>query len=269
VRHRSHEEQLRARLQGAEAELDERGARLTAAENALAAMGQRLHDFASQSLRQEERIGELTGRAKSIAAELELALERIAGFEHERGLQRIERDELLAQTQRLRALPAAAALAIPAADIGNPTAVEPVTVSRAELSDRNERIHELECQLRQSRSRARELEQDLHTWKFRIAPVALHQRLKHDKARRSAPTPGTRPELCRIRGIGRRLAKKLGAEGITQVEQLAAMSPDELAGIAVRLGLAASRPRRDHWAEQARRICQARPAAPARRPDVA
>lgn len=191
-------------------------------------------------------------------AEIATLRERIAIMDAEirnHGLLRIERDELAAQTQRLRALP----MPEPNAEAPSPAAG---TVSRAELADRNARIHDLECQLRESQSRTSELESSLHTWKYRIAPLALYMKMQRDRARKAAngdapPTPAARPhadDLKRIRGIGRGLEKKLRAEGVTQIAQLAGMSPAELANLAVRVGVAASRPQRDRWAEQAREL---------------
>ena len=107
-----------------------------------------------------------------------------------------------------------------------------------------------------------ELESSLQTWKYRIAPLALHMKMQRDRTRKAAggeepPAPAAKPsadDLKRIRGIGRGLEKKLRAEGVTEIAQLAGMSPAELANLAVRVGVAASRPQRDRWAEQAREL---------------
>jgi predicted flap endonuclease-1-like 5' DNA nuclease len=99
----------------------------------------------------------------------------------------------------------------------------------------------------------------LQTWKYRIAPLALHMKIQRDKARQAAEAQAqpavAGDDLRLIRGIGRGLQKKLRAEGVTGVAQIARMTSAELAALAVRVGLAPSRPERDRWAEQARQHC--------------
>ena len=221
------------------------------------------HKLNEDQLRSELRTAEAhhATQAKLLTAgqaEISKLRERIAIMDAEirdLGLLRIERDELAAQTQRLRAL------SMPAPDAEAPAPVA-ATASRADLADRNARIHDLECQLRERQNRMSELESSLHTWKYRIAPLALHMKMQRDRARKAAngdtpPAPAARPnadDLKRIRGIGRGLEKKLRAEGVTEIAQLAGMSPAELANLAVKVGVAASRPQRDRWAEQAREL---------------
>lgn len=224
------------------------------------------HKLAEHELRSQLRVAEdhhktqdkLLAAAQAEAAQLRA---RIAAFERDQGLLRIERDELAASTQRLRAL----TVPEPAADTpARAEAAAPVGgsgVSRAELADRNARIHELQCRLRESETRMTELQSSLNTWKYRIAPLALHMKMQRDKLRAAdeapapASTPDSRPdELQRIRGIGPALAQKLQAQGINRFEQLASMSPAELANLALRAGVAASRPQRDRWALQARKL---------------
>ena len=197
----------------------------------------------------------LKAREQAQREQLRSAQERIATFEHERGLLRIERDELEAHTHRLRAFgtPPAAAN-----ESGNG---ETSRASRTELADRDARIHELQCQLQQRSSQVEELETDLRTWKYRIAPLALHmklRRMRDDGATAERPSLRSNDDLKRIRGISRSLEKKLRAAGVTEYAQLAGMSPAELANLAVRVGAAASRPQRDQWAEQAQELCAAR-----------
>ena len=219
-----------------------------------------LHDrVTAQHAAMDQQATELTHsntRSRELASELQAAQERIAGFQQDHGLLRIERDELVARTQRLRALQAP--------DAANPGTASPVPatgVSRAQLADRNARIHELECQLRESESRMTELQSSLNTWKYRIAPLTLHMKMQRDKSRQrqEASRLAKRPDapadnLQRIRGIGRALEKKLRAGGVNRFVELAALSPAELANLAVQIGVAASRPQRERWAEQAREL---------------
>jgi predicted flap endonuclease-1-like 5' DNA nuclease len=209
------------------------------------ALRRRLAEVDAACTAHREEIAVLRARAASAAAELAEARARIAASEQDHGLLRIERDELAARTERLRAL------ALPAPAEAGEEAPAP-GAARAELADRDARIHELECALAEREGRVAELESSLATWKYRIAPIALHmERQRERKARAVAAAAAPRDDLKRIRGIGRGLEKKLHAAGITGFAQLAALAPAELANLAVRLGLAASRPQRDRWAGQA------------------
>lgn len=207
--------------------------------------------------------GQALAAAQSRATGLEQALraarERVAILESDQGLMRIERDELLAHTQRLRALEA------PRTD--NPPAAPGPTdeTRRAGLAERSARIHELECRLRESAIRIGELESSLHTWKYRIAPLALHAKLQRERAAQarhgSRGTPKGSAQLRRIHGIGRVIERRLNAAGIRDVGQLAGLSPAEIANLAGRIGVAPTRPAREHWLEQARALLASGPSA--------
>lgn len=249
-------ERLRAELRAATAREASHAEQLAAARDE-AAIAQARANALQQALRDRDHgLDALREQRRVLERQLAVAQERIAALEGEQGLLRIERDELVARTHRLRALPATPSPA------GNPreTGPEaPATALRAELADRDARIHELEWQLRESTSRLSEVESNLHTWKYRIAPVALHLHMQRERRRAAAGNPargGAGPDagddLQRIRSIGRALEKKLRAEGVSRFAQIAAMSPAELADLAVRVGLAASRPERERWREQAR-----------------
>lgn len=189
----------------------------------------------------------------ALQTDLDASRERLSAFEREHGLMRIEHDELMAQTARLRVVRIAEAPAEPAE---SPPQLQ-TTGSRAELADRDARIHELECRLRESEQQRSEVETSLQTWKYRIAPMALHMKLRRERAEaaeKRAPKKKPADDLKRIDGIGRALEKKLHAEGITHFDQLATMSPAELASLAIRVGVAASRPERDGWTEQAQSL---------------
>ena len=59
-------------------------------------------------------------------------------------------------------------------------------------------------------------------------------------------------DLTRLKGLGPKLAATLAGLGITRVDQIAALSPEEMAALDARLGAFRGRPARDRWAEQAR-----------------
>jgi predicted flap endonuclease-1-like 5' DNA nuclease len=70
-----------------------------------------------------------------------------------------------------------------------------------------------------------------------------------------APTaPASTPlagDITQLKGLGPKLAATLAGLGITRVDQIAAMSPADLADLDARLGAFKGRPTRDRWAEQA------------------
>jgi predicted flap endonuclease-1-like 5' DNA nuclease len=250
TRHRISENELRNELRVAANHQATHGKLLAAAQAEIAALRTRIGELGDGLADRDGRLAAGQAREETLAASLREALERVAALERKHGLMRIERDELAARTTRLRALQAQ--------DTQSATGVEaqrPPAASRTELADRDARIHELECQLRESESRMSDLEANLRTWKYRIAPLALHMEQRRGRAAgdAAARTNG-QDDLKRIRGIGRGLEKKLHGEGVTGFAQLAAMSPAELANLAVRVGVAASRPQRDRWAEQAREL---------------
>ncbi|MCC7258514.1 MAG: hypothetical protein IT486_09075 [Gammaproteobacteria bacterium] len=219
---------------------------------------------AGEELREELRVAmahQSTQQRLLSAAEAESVRLRgeLATFERDQGLLRIERDELVARTQRLRALsppPASTEATARQDDAGSPA---PTGVSRTLLAERNARIHELECRLRESDARMGELRSDLDTWKYRIAPLTLHMQRQRERREPARPPVVAAPpdDLQRIRGIGRTLHRKLRDRGIERFQQLAHMGPAELANLAAAVGVAASRPQRDRWAEQARELATA------------
>lgn len=260
LRHRLAEENLREKLQDAATRQADEARHVAAVLAEARNLRVRLDD--AECVLGEARAALAEGRLReeALGAQLAAALDKIAAFEREHGLLRIEREELVARTQRLRALPALVDPATASIEVEN----APGSGARAEIADRDARIHELECQLRESAARVSELESNLQVWKYRIAPLALHLEIKRERARKAAdgaPDPGY-DDLKRIRSIGRGLEKKLRAEGVMRIAQIAAMSPAELANLAVRVGLAASRPARDAWAEQARDLCNPEVARP-------
>lgn len=63
--------------------------------------------------------------------------------------------------------------------------------------------------------------------------------------------PALATDLTQIKGLGPKLVVALADHGITRVEQLAALGPDEAAALDARLGDFQGRMARDRWIEQA------------------
>lgn len=67
-----------------------------------------------------------------------------------------------------------------------------------------------------------------------------------------APAPtALAGDITQLKGLGPKLAATLADLGITRVDQIAAMTPADLADLDARLGAFKGRPTRDRWAEQA------------------
>jgi predicted flap endonuclease-1-like 5' DNA nuclease len=70
-----------------------------------------------------------------------------------------------------------------------------------------------------------------------------------------APTPAlaaTAPDLTQLKGLGPKLVAKLAELGITSIDQIAALTPDQAQDLDARLGTFRGRLTRDRWVEQAR-----------------
>lgn len=68
----------------------------------------------------------------------------------------------------------------------------------------------------------------------------------------AVPAPAGDSVLTRIKGLGPKLAVRLGELGVTSLEQIAGWDAAELARIDGQLGPFAGRPARDRWVDQAR-----------------
>lgn len=70
----------------------------------------------------------------------------------------------------------------------------------------------------------------------------------------SAPEPAAaaRTDLTQLKGLGPKLVAALAELGITRIDQIAALSPDQAADLDARLGNFRGRLARDRWIEQAR-----------------
>lgn len=69
-------------------------------------------------------------------------------------------------------------------------------------------------------------------------------------------TAGAPDDLRRIKGLGPKVAAKLGAIGITRFDQLAALDAEGQAALDAQLGAFAGRMARDRWIEQASLLAQ-------------
>jgi predicted flap endonuclease-1-like 5' DNA nuclease len=66
-----------------------------------------------------------------------------------------------------------------------------------------------------------------------------------------AATPDALP-LTAIKGLGPKVASMLAEHGITGIEQLAALTPDQAGALDIQLGIFTGRMARDRWIEQAK-----------------
>lgn len=66
-----------------------------------------------------------------------------------------------------------------------------------------------------------------------------------------AAAPPIASDLTQIKGLGPKLAATLAEQGITRVEQIAALTPDAAAALDAKLGVFKGRMTRDRWIEQA------------------
>ena len=67
------------------------------------------------------------------------------------------------------------------------------------------------------------------------------------------PTPApAAPELTQLKGLGPKLVTALAELGITRIDQIAALTPDQAQDLDARLGNFRGRLARDRWIEQAR-----------------
>ena len=77
----------------------------------------------------------------------------------------------------------------------------------------------------------------------------------------AAPPAGTDPapgggSITQLKGLGPKIATRLGELGITQVDQLAWLDDQEAADLDAQLGAFQGRMERDRWREQARFLAQ-------------
>jgi chromosome segregation ATPase len=200
VRQKTGRNQIRNALRGAENRLAIKAELLGTIELEAKTCRLQIAELESKCGAQELVIAELRADKEDLQRQLADTHDRFASTEREHGLLRIERDELVARTQRLKALrapvpadaesPGTAPVSVPADDsraqIGN---------LRENLAARDSRIHELACQLREAEARKRELESELHTWKLRIAPLAHHLKRQRERTRkRSQPVAAAQTE---------------------------------------------------------------------------
>jgi NADH-quinone oxidoreductase subunit E len=236
----------------------------------------------------ETRVAELealsrkqTAEIESLRGELHTTCAKISATEVEHGLLRIEHGELLARTQRVRALvdsSGTSALITMTNRVAPPSTADlarsDAGALRAGIAEREARIQELTRKLDDSESRAAGLDTQLLTWKHRIAPLVLQLRIQRERNRKlrqllraedppaapaagsSLPADNRTDDLKQIRGIGPSIERKLHSQGIFRFRQLAELNPMELATIAARLSIPSTKPWRDRWIEQARALSE-------------
>ncbi|MES2059277.1 MAG: hypothetical protein V4564_25270 [Pseudomonadota bacterium] len=83
---------------------------------------------------------------------------------------------------------------------------------------------------------------------FDTSPAALAA----DMVANSQVEPALAGNITQLKGLGPKLAAQLAGLGVTSVDQIAAMSPAEIAELDAKLGTFKGRIARDRWVEQAR-----------------
>ncbi|QQV77457.1 hypothetical protein H5J25_01080 [Sphingomonas aliaeris] len=86
------------------------------------------------------------------------------------------------------------------------------------------------------------------------APPPVDRAIEAAEPTAAPAAPASTPlagNITQLKGLGPKLAATLADLGITRVDQIAAMSPADLADLDARLGAFKGRPTRDRWAEQA------------------
>ena len=77
----------------------------------------------------------------------------------------------------------------------------------------------------------------------------------------AAASDGGALALTTVKGLGPKVAAMLAERGITRVDQLAALSPDEASALDLQLGAFTGRMARDRWIEQAKLLAAGETAA--------
>lgn len=87
------------------------------------------------------------------------------------------------------------------------------------------------------------------------SPASLAADIAEPETREPDPAPApaapAADDLTRMKGVGPRLAERLGSVGITSFAQLAALTPEEADALDAKLGDFQGRIHRDRWIEQA------------------
>lgn len=86
------------------------------------------------------------------------------------------------------------------------------------------------------------------------APPPVDRAIETAEPTPAPAVPASTPladNITQLKGLGPKLAATLADLGITRVDQIAAMTPADLADLDARLGAFKGRPARDRWAEQA------------------
>lgn len=86
-------------------------------------------------------------------------------------------------------------------------------------------------------------------------PTPMVEPLADAPVAAAAPLPansGSSQPLTLLKGLGPKAAARLGELGVTSVDQLAALSPGQIADIDAQMGSFAGRISRDRWIEQAK-----------------
>jgi predicted flap endonuclease-1-like 5' DNA nuclease len=137
-----------------------------------------------------------------------------------------------------------------------------LSVWRERAAAAEARVRDLEAAQDTGDTRVTALEEERRTLAERVR--ALEELARTRSAPTAKPSPPPAPmattnaldDLTRIRGIGPKLAQKLGSMGITRFSQLAGLSREEIARIDAAIDFP-GRIARERWVEQARELAGA------------
>ena len=143
--------------------------------------------------------------------------------------------------------PSAPSLPPPAALSANkPVSAPPPAAEQSELKEVRAHLQRLRLMVRLREDRIRELEAELRAQRERTQ--ALESELSGAKTQRGPD------DLKRIAGIGPSFERGLHAAGVTSFEQIAAWTPEDIENIALKLRIVTKRIVRDRWIESARQL---------------
>jgi chromosome segregation ATPase len=202
IRYKASREQIRNALKEADNRSTVKSELLRCLETETNANRARIGELTSRLASHQGLIAALRSDKQTLQRQLQDAQARFSSTEREHGLLRIERDELAARTQRLRALSRSDAPPAEGVVADELAGDQPVDETRAQLgalrenlAERDDRIQELERQLRDTECRRRDLETSLHNWKLRIAPLAFQLKRQRDRNRKLAGEGSRNAEL--------------------------------------------------------------------------
>jgi predicted flap endonuclease-1-like 5' DNA nuclease len=138
-----------------------------------------------------------------------------------------------------------------------------ISVIREHLNTRDDRIKEIEIELKESHVEKQKLLTDLNGWKKRVSPLTrkIHEQKEliddikeHEPREQRLVSESRTDDLKKIRGIGPALERRLNDSGIRSYQQIAEMSEREIKDVAERISISPAMVARGKWIQQARNL---------------